>query len=256
MKSVLVTGASGFIGSRLCQALVEAGHEVRAMTRRPDDYSGAGTPVAGDVSDPDSLRTRTSRASDAAYYLVHSLDSDDFEPRMPRRPGRSRGSRPDRAGAHRLPRRARRRRRELSAHLRPGGMWSGCWRRGCRSPCCGRRSSSATAASPGRSPGSWSPTCRRWWRRVGRHPDPADRPAGRGPLSGRRPGPGRRPGQGLRGRRARGAGLRRHAAAGAAIQQAGRCRRAVPLLTPRLSSRWLSLVTDVDSPPPATWSTR
>ena len=43
---VLVTGASGFIGSHLCEALVEAGHSVRAMTRSPERYTGAGEPVA------------------------------------------------------------------------------------------------------------------------------------------------------------------------------------------------------------------
>ncbi len=74
---VLVTGASGFIGSRLCPALIEAGHHVRAMTRTPEKYSGSGDPVAGDVSDPDSL-TPALADIDAAYYLVHSLDSGDF----------------------------------------------------------------------------------------------------------------------------------------------------------------------------------
>jgi uncharacterized protein YbjT (DUF2867 family) len=34
---VLVAGASGFVGRRLCPALEEAGHVVRAMTRHPDD---------------------------------------------------------------------------------------------------------------------------------------------------------------------------------------------------------------------------
>ncbi|MEU2350117.1 NAD(P)H-binding protein [Modestobacter sp. NPDC049651] len=75
---VLVTGASGFVGSRLTPALEEAGHEVRAMTRRPESYSGAGTPVAGDVGDEASLR-QALEGCDAAYYLVHSLDSADFQ---------------------------------------------------------------------------------------------------------------------------------------------------------------------------------
>jgi uncharacterized protein YbjT (DUF2867 family) len=77
---VLVTGASGFVGGRLAPALEEAGHEVRAMTRRPERYSGAGTPVPGDVGDEASLRTAL-EGCEAAYYLVHSLDSADFQER-------------------------------------------------------------------------------------------------------------------------------------------------------------------------------
>jgi uncharacterized protein YbjT (DUF2867 family) len=75
---VLVTGASGFVGGRLAPALEEAGHEVRAMTRRPERYAGAGTPVPGDVADESSLRTALD-GCEAAYYLVHSLDSPDFQ---------------------------------------------------------------------------------------------------------------------------------------------------------------------------------
>ncbi len=77
-KCVLVTGATGFIGSHLVQALVDAGYDVRAMTRHPEDYDGPGQPVAGDVSDAESLREAL-QGVDAAYYLVHSLASDDFE---------------------------------------------------------------------------------------------------------------------------------------------------------------------------------
>jgi uncharacterized protein YbjT (DUF2867 family) len=77
-KRVLVTGATGFVGRRLTTALTEAGHEVRAMTRSPESYSGPATAVHGDVDDADSL-TDALRDVDVAYYLVHSLDSDDFE---------------------------------------------------------------------------------------------------------------------------------------------------------------------------------
>ena len=77
---VLVTGASGFVGSRLVPALLEQGHRVKAMTRHPDTYGGGGEPTYGDVSEPDSLRAAL-EGMHAAYYLVHSLDSDDFEQR-------------------------------------------------------------------------------------------------------------------------------------------------------------------------------
>lgn len=76
--SVLVTGASGFIGSHLCPALEKAGHRVTAMTRHPESYSGAGQAVAGDVFDPDSL-VEPMTGTDVAYYFVHSLDHADFE---------------------------------------------------------------------------------------------------------------------------------------------------------------------------------
>ena len=97
---VLVTGASGFIGSNLCQALDDAGHHVRAMTRRPDSYTGAGVPVAGDVSDEASL-TEPLAAVDVAYYLVHSLDSADFEAKDAEA-ARSFGSAAARAGVRRI----------------------------------------------------------------------------------------------------------------------------------------------------------
>ena len=77
---VLVTGATGFIGRRLTPALLEDGHHVRAMTRNPDSYDGPGDAVRGDVSDPASL-TAPLEGADAAVYLVHSLDSPDFEQR-------------------------------------------------------------------------------------------------------------------------------------------------------------------------------
>ena len=79
-RTVLVTGASGFVGSHLARCLVERGHRVRAMTRHPDEYTGAGEPVEGDVSDQASL-VRCLSGTDAAYYLVHSLSRDDFEER-------------------------------------------------------------------------------------------------------------------------------------------------------------------------------
>jgi uncharacterized protein YbjT (DUF2867 family) len=76
--TVLVTGATGFIGRRLVPELVERGMTVRAMTRRPEAYDGPGEPVGGDVHDADSL-TDALKGVDVAIYLVHSLDDPEFE---------------------------------------------------------------------------------------------------------------------------------------------------------------------------------
>ena len=75
---VLVAGASGFVGRRLCPALAAAGHQVRGMTRHPDSYQGHGDAVYGDVHDTATLAAALDGCR-AAYYLVHSLDSKDFE---------------------------------------------------------------------------------------------------------------------------------------------------------------------------------
>ncbi len=79
MPRILVTGATGFVGRRLVLALDEAGYDdLRAMTRRPDSYAGPGVAVRGDVGDPVSLAAALDGV-DIAYYLVHSLDDEDFE---------------------------------------------------------------------------------------------------------------------------------------------------------------------------------
>ena len=47
------------------------------MTRTPQNYRGLGSPVAGDVTRPESLAAALD-GQDVAYYLIHSIDRRDF----------------------------------------------------------------------------------------------------------------------------------------------------------------------------------
>lgn len=80
----LVTGATGYIGGRLVPELLDAGHRVRCLARTPGklrDYPWAGRTevVKGDVTDAGSLADAL-QGIDVAYYLVHALGrGKDFE---------------------------------------------------------------------------------------------------------------------------------------------------------------------------------
>ena len=75
----LVVGATGFVGSRLVRALDEAGHDVVAFSRSADSESfpEGVEPFAGDLGDPESLEGLCDGV-DVAYYLIHSLTSENF----------------------------------------------------------------------------------------------------------------------------------------------------------------------------------
>jgi len=80
---VLVTGATGFVGGRLVPALVEAGHDVVALTRDANRYDAPeGVTVAeGDVLEYGSFE-HALEGVEAAYYLIHSMQAgDEFEER-------------------------------------------------------------------------------------------------------------------------------------------------------------------------------
>lgn len=77
-------GATGYVGGRLVPRLVQAGHQVRCLTRRPDQlrdvpWAGSVEVCAGDALDPASLAPAFADVQ-AVYYLVHSIGSGhDFE---------------------------------------------------------------------------------------------------------------------------------------------------------------------------------
>ncbi len=78
----LVVGATGFVGRRLVDALLERGHDVVAFSRHAstEPFPDGVEPFEGDLEDPDSL-TGLCADVDVAYYLVHSLTDDDFAER-------------------------------------------------------------------------------------------------------------------------------------------------------------------------------
>jgi uncharacterized protein YbjT (DUF2867 family) len=82
---ILVTGATGYVGSRLVTELLEAGHDVLAATRAPERLRGFGwfddiTPVELDAADPESARAALAGAGsvDVLYYLVHAIGQPGF----------------------------------------------------------------------------------------------------------------------------------------------------------------------------------
>lgn len=73
MSRIVITGASGYIGSALAQRLLAAGHSVRLVSRNVEQaevFAGAGIPehVASDLSDPSSWRLVLSEA-DCVVHL-------------------------------------------------------------------------------------------------------------------------------------------------------------------------------------------
>ena len=82
---ILVTGATGYVGSRLVTALLANNHQVLAATRNPDRLKRLGwfdavAPVTLDVSDSVSLHAAFDAAGPVGvvYYLVHAIGQPGF----------------------------------------------------------------------------------------------------------------------------------------------------------------------------------
>lgn len=82
---ILVTGATGYVGSRLVTALVDVGADVVVASRDPDRLRSFGwfddvTPVALDAQQPQSVAQALREVGpvDVIYYLVHAIGQPDF----------------------------------------------------------------------------------------------------------------------------------------------------------------------------------
>lgn len=76
---ILVTGATGYVGGRLVPRLLEKGYKVRCLSRDEsrlkDRWNGVEI-VEGDVLEKDSLLGKLNGV-DAAFYLIHSMGGEE-----------------------------------------------------------------------------------------------------------------------------------------------------------------------------------
>ena len=79
-RRILLTGATGYVGGRLLKALEKQGFKVRCLARRPEflepRVAGSTEVFAGDVLDPVSLG-RALEGVHTAYYLIHSMGATE-----------------------------------------------------------------------------------------------------------------------------------------------------------------------------------
>jgi len=76
--SILVTGATGFIGKKLLERLAKTGYKVTAMSRTKYPDSENVRFVTADAFDMDSLRNAL-KGIETAFYLLHSMEGSKKE---------------------------------------------------------------------------------------------------------------------------------------------------------------------------------
>jgi lipocalin/uncharacterized protein YbjT (DUF2867 family)/ligand-binding SRPBCC domain-containing protein len=103
-RTILLTGASGYVGSRFLRVLEEGGCEVRCLAREPERVTPRRVTteiVAGDCLNEASL-VAAMDGIDQAYYLVHSMASGPGFAALDRRAASNFGRAAARAGVRRI----------------------------------------------------------------------------------------------------------------------------------------------------------
>ena len=76
MTSLLLTGATGLVGSRLLPRLAQDGFECRALVRGDVELPPGTTEVRGDLDDPGTLRAAV-EGVDVVVHLAALFRTDD-----------------------------------------------------------------------------------------------------------------------------------------------------------------------------------
>lgn len=81
MKILAITGATGFVGSAVLAAALDTGHQVRALTRRPQTALEGVTWAAGDLADTAALAALVAGADTVVHVagLTNASDPAAFE---------------------------------------------------------------------------------------------------------------------------------------------------------------------------------
>jgi nucleoside-diphosphate-sugar epimerase len=79
--TIAVTGGTGFVGSRFLDVAVQAGQQVRALTRRPQELRDCIEWVEGSLDDPDSLRRLVTGCSAVVHVagVINARDARGFQ---------------------------------------------------------------------------------------------------------------------------------------------------------------------------------